>query len=242
MTVTNETRAGQTDGAGVGEFRAACRYRPEHPDDQLTFSDPGDFSQHMTKVHGARAVQTAWKPIKAWKPPRQRRNITPYAPAGTEVGAWITYSDGTRERRGQIWSQGPSNVGRSLWIVDEQTRRPVLVRPNRQLTKCFSAVRTADPALTVRRIENLRRFGHLFPVVEEVRDGWSFTSGRTKTELWRWHADPHCPDAQGKDRPEKGYRQPAYEVINRLLDGSINNSEIRACLRCFWLNTSEPTS
>jgi hypothetical protein len=240
-----------TKNMQVGEFRARCGERVEHPDQELLFDDRDEYAQHMTEAHGGRRWwqrSQQFKSVKAWKPPKRRKDVAPYAPTGTDPGAWITYSDGTRERRGQIWSQGPSGIGKSLWVVDEETGHAVLVQPDRVLTNCFSAVRTGviDQSLTIRRIENLRRFGGLFPVIDEVVTRWHFDGGRrTKEEIRSWHVDPECPETKDKDRPETWSTWPSLDtrsVIRGLLDGSLVGDTRRLCRRCFWLNPDSETA
>jgi hypothetical protein len=94
--------------------------------------------------------------------------------------------------------------------------------------------------MNVRRAENVRRFGGVFPVVVDKRWEYGWTRTKELVESLAWHVDPDCPDAIGKPAPSREIRpHNAGEVIRDLVTARINASTTRYCRRCFWLDRAE---
>lgn len=232
---------------GVGGFFARCRL--VYPDDtgqiqgcDAQFNDPAEFEQHMARIHRRKKPKTP--PTHLWR--RPRRIQQQYEPKEHGVGAWVTFAErrdgGIVWRHGQVWSLGPPGVGKRLWVMPDDGGDAVVVRINEHPEPTSQTVLEVVPGhemhrWNLRRAENLRRFGRLFPVVVDTRWEYTWTSGKTRAEYWCWHVDPACPDVAGKPAPSKQF-QPynITEVISDLINGRINATTTRFCRRCFWLD------
>ncbi|TDB89148.1 hypothetical protein E1264_09255 [Actinomadura sp. KC216] len=127
-------------------------------------------------------------------------------------------------------------------MVPDDGGDAVVVRINQRPVLSSETLLDVVPGYSVqrqnlRRAENLRRFGRLFPVV--VSKDWEYTrsGGKTLVETWCWHVNPKCPDAVGKPAPSE-QTQPfnINQVVLDLINGRINASASRFCRRCFWLD------
>lgn len=80
-------------------------------------------------------------------------------------------------------------------------------------------------------------------MVVDTRWEYTWSSGKTLAEYWRWHVDPNCPDAVGEPAPST-QSQPytVTEVILDLISGRINASTTRFFRRCFWLDEIDDTA
>ncbi|TDD29643.1 hypothetical protein E1287_30650 [Actinomadura sp. KC06] len=236
-----------------GRFFAWCRlaYRDDTSQVRLCdakFDRPAEFVEHMADVHGRTPPRTP--KARTWRRPQRTRTL--YEPKQYGVGAWATFAEARDGevilRRGQVWSLGPPGVGNSRWVVPDDGGDAVVVRINQRPVLTGQTLLDVVPGYSMhrqnlRRAENLRRFGRLFPVV--VSTHWQYTRsvGKTLVETWCWHVDPTCPDAAGKRAPSKEF-QPfdITQVVLELISGRINASTSRFCRRCFWLDDIEDTA
>lgn len=237
---------------GVSRFFARCRL--VYPDDtgqmrdcDAKFDDPAEFEHHMACIHRRRKPTTP--SAHMWRRPRRIRQQ--YEPKEHGVGAWVTFTEHRDEgiivRHGQVWSLGPPGTGKSLWVIPDDGGDAVVVRINEHPEPIGQAVLEVVPGhemhrRNLRRAENLRRFGQLFPVVVDTRWEYTWTSGRTRAEYWCWHVDPACPDAADKPAPSEEFRPyNVTQVISDLINGRINATTTRFCRRCFWLDANGET-
>ena len=175
---------------GVGGFLARCRlvYREDDTGRMrqcdAKFGDPAEFEEHMARIHRRTKPKTPQEHL--WRHPQRTRQR--YESKEYGVGAWITFAerrDGSIVLRGgQVWSLGPPGIGKSLWVVPDDGGDAVVVRVNKRPEFTDRTVLEVVPGhemhrRNLRRVENLRRFGRLFPVVVDRRWEYTWSSGKT---------------------------------------------------------------
>lgn len=236
----------------MSEFRAFCRRihtgtsgkQAEQCD--VKFDDPGEFERHMADRHSMYPLKMP-KPFQRWRLCRTRK---PFEPKPYGVGALVDFAENRGGqvviRSGQVWSEGPKGEGRSLWVIPKDGGDAVVVKirdsPSRTGRTYLEVLpRYSMHRLNMRRAENLRRCGQIFPLVDKSEWSYSWTGGKELREHWSWHVDPNCPEAAGKPAPPSTHHAPigVAEVIRDLLTGRINASTTRYCRACFWLDTVE---
>jgi hypothetical protein len=102
-------------------------------------------------------------------------------------------------------------------------------RGPRQLAE-YTADRARD---AVRRADNVRTRGVYAVVDFESR---SALNDEVMQKWHKWHADPQCPDADGKERDSNPY--PAYDVwsvVDILIGRAHPASPPPFCARCIYL-------
>ncbi|RFS81484.1 hypothetical protein D0T12_31545 [Actinomadura spongiicola] len=241
----------------VGKFFARCRLAYRDDTSQMRLCDTkfdlrAEFVEHMADVHGRTQPRTPGQTPKArtWRRPQRTRKL--YEPKEYGVGAWVTFTESRDDkivlRRGQIWSLGPPRIGNSRWVVPDDDGDAVVVRINQRPVLTSQTLLDVVPGhnmhrQNLRRAENLRRFGRLFPVVVSKHWEYLWLTGKTLVESWCWHVDPMCPDAVGRAAPSKQF-QPfnITQVVLELISGRINASTSRFCRRCFWLDDTNDTA
>lgn len=230
------------------EFHAFCRRVHTDNDGKtprqcdIKFDDRDEFERHMADKHASRPPKMP-TPLHPWRPHRSRKLFEP-KPFG--VGAIVDFAEERNGqiiiRSGQVWSEGPKGEGRSLWVIPEDSGDAVVVKirdhpllthhTHLEVLPQYSMHR-----LNVRRAENLRRCGQIFPVVDKTEWVHSWTRGKELQERWSWHADPDCLQAAGKPAPSTDHAPiGGADVIRDLLTGRINASTTRYCRECFWLD------
>jgi hypothetical protein len=155
-------------------------------------------------------------------------------------GEWVPGA--TTERTGVIWSAGPHPRG--LWVTpDDAPDYPVQVTmptPKRAEQGAVPGeTMTAEAArLATQRAENVRQRG-VYSVVQDTRPVRGSWPARTEN-VYRWHADPDCPDAAGKDRAAGSDPFGRYSArgVLAMLTGETTegNSPSWLCRRCVWLD------
>lgn len=173
----------------------------------------------------------------------------------TPDAAWMPAVD--TERIGTIWSEG--SAPSTWWVLpDDDQFNPVIVRRAGKKQRgdyregeLFESAEGNGWRDAVRRAENVRARG-IYPVIEYTEAGsYDYTSRCTRpgTHTVVWHADPGCPDAEGKERftgdSARNYRGPDYAVwtpgdVARALTGliQVGGSPTPFCARCIMLDAS----
>lgn len=138
----------------------------------------------------------------------------------TEPGTWIPPVSETRQ--GTVWSV--ATTATEWWVLpDDDPQRPVLVRRSgkrsgftRREGDLYEVAGYADRArANVLRAEEIRRRG-IYPVLDYVSEGyWNHRDRRREDgrAYVKWHSDPDCPLAEGKeryDRQRHGYAAGYY--------------------------------
>jgi hypothetical protein len=176
-----------------------------------------------------------WKPWKPPRPARQyppkpmdpgqhvewatiteghRENPGYLASDGTYVppsGAW---AEETRQTRtGVIWSV--AGTASAWWVQpDDDPVRPVCVKRAGKSWReraygegtLYEVPGAAEAArANALRAEALRKRG-IFPVIDSQSAGYGSTSWGTNHIYVKWHSDPKCPRAAGKERYDPGNR------------------------------------
>lgn len=202
-------------------------------------SDRGEYAAHM-KSHGLAPVKSAYERPKPWAPPRPVRVYAPKPMAAGERCEWVKTTGGHHEiparmdgdtyvpasgewipavseqREGTVWSVATS--ASEWWILpDGDESRPVLVKragkrgwPHKE-GELYEVIGAADSArANVLRAELIRKRG-IFAVVDCVTRGstWGYGGGSEQTYV-KWHSDPSCPEAEGKDRYDREAHGHAY--------------------------------
>lgn len=133
---------------------------------------------------------------------------------GTYVGpsgAWIEESRQTRT--GVIWSV--ADTASAWWVLpDDDPARPVYVKRAgkswRDRTYGEGALYEMPGAAEAARTSALRaeiiRARGIFPVIDSQSSGYGRTTWGTSHLYLKWHSDPKCPRAAGKDRYDPGNR------------------------------------
>ena len=241
----------------AGRFLAHCRliHRDEDAGQMrqcdAQFNDRAEFEEHMARMH-RRTQSRSPKALSARRWRRPPRNRQRFEPKEHGVGAWVTFAE-RRDgrivlRHGQVWSLGPPGHGRSLWVVPDDGGDAVPVRINKRPVLTTKTMLDVIPGYemhrqNLRRAENLRRSGRLFPVVADTRWEYTWSAGKTLAEYWCWHVDPDCPQAAGKPAPSKQFHPYSVtQVAMELISGRINSSTTRYCRRCFWLDEIDNTA
>ena len=211
--------AGQPAGTlpGTG-FAWECR-KPVTEDGQTrecgaSGSDRAEYERHM-RGHGLKTAKSAYTPAKPWKPPRPKD----YAPGPADPGQrieWEHVTEGHRDpgdgtwtpetrqaRAGIIWSV--ADVPSAWWVIpDDDPGRPVYVRragkrDHWALTEggLYEVPQAADAARARVIRGNIIRERGIFPVIDSRSPACRYNGPSTYI---RWHSDPACPRAAGKER------------------------------------------
>jgi hypothetical protein len=197
---------------------------------EIFSGDRAEYGRHM-RAHGYKPLKTSEQP-KPWKPPR---TTAAYAPKQMDPGQpikWTQVIEGYWQhgynpdepesnvrvseqrvaRTGVIWSV--ATHANEFWVQpDDDPAHPVLVKRagkrdhSQNEGDLFEVPGHAEAATAqVHRAEIIRRRG-IFPVIDSQSvydDGYQ--RGRTNHIYLRWHSDPHCSQAAGKDRYDPGHR------------------------------------
>jgi hypothetical protein len=153
-------------------------------------SDRAEYERHM-RGHGLKTAKSAYTPPKPWKPPRPKD----YAPGPTDPGQRIEWQhagdDGeTRTVTGVIWS--PADRPNTWWAQpDEDPAHPVYVMRYRYDATLHQVDRAAESARENIARGNIIRQRGIYAVLMTDSAG---------EPCARWHSDPDCPAAAGKER------------------------------------------
>lgn len=179
-----------------GGFAWHCRKPVTGPGGQIRECDAGggdreEYERHM-RGHGLKTAK-ARTPPRSWKPPRPKD----YAPGPDDPGQRIQWQHddhhgNTRTVTGVIWS--PADRPGTWWAQpDDDPARPVYVIRYRHGATLHQVDGAAESARENIIRGNIIRGRGIYPVLTD--DG---------EPCVRWHSDPGCPHAAGRERYDPG--------------------------------------
>ena len=168
-----------------------------------------------------------------------------FSPKPRDPGQGVTWTRENVTRTGEIWADGP--LPRSVWVRPDDDQSvivgvifPTPLRASRgdqpaQLYPDWWAGRTTA------RVENVRRHGTPYPVIERTEAHYDYRYGAQRTRnVLSWHVDPECRRAAGKEREDTAGIWPVWterDVID-IVTGVRDATGTKTCGACIFLDAA----